>query len=115
MAKEEARQERGTVGWPRINKYNESVLTNWTSPLLWIHIEKVASYCRPEMRPSMIVKELQKLDPILFKKIRQQTVGGWIDQTGEAPQWSDSTLKRVAAGHKPGGLTTRVGILVSSI
>jgi hypothetical protein len=68
-AKENAHQEHGTVGRPQINKYDEAVLTNWTSPLLWIHIEKVASYCHPEMRPSTIVKELQKLDPVLFKRL----------------------------------------------
>ncbi|KAF8989828.1 hypothetical protein BDQ17DRAFT_1333845 [Cyathus striatus] len=37
---------------------------------------------------------------------------GWIDHTEERAHWSKNTLKHVAAGNKPGGLTMRVGILV---
>ncbi|KAF8988989.1 hypothetical protein BDQ17DRAFT_1434762 [Cyathus striatus] len=64
------------------------------------------------MSPSEIIKKLQKLNITLFKRLTSQTVGQWIDRSGEHACWSENTLKCIAAGNKPGGLTTRVGILV---
>ena len=59
-----------------------------------------------------IVKELHKMEHKMFLKHAPQTVGAWIDRTGDRPRWSDATLERVKRGNKPGGLTTRVGVLV---
>jgi lipoate synthase len=64
------------------------------------------------MRPTEIVRELQKMDSNLFSRLTSQTVGGWIDREGTAPRWSTCTLERVKQANKPGGVTTRVGVLV---
>jgi hypothetical protein len=64
------------------------------------------------MQPAEIVKELHKIDSKMFHKLAPQTVGAWIDWTGDCPQWSDVTLERIKRGNKPGGLTTCVGVLV---
>jgi len=76
-------------------------------------ISRAAIVVGPKMSPVAIVKELQKKDGLLFAKLASQTVGAWIDRTGEVPRWSDRTLERVAQGNHPGGLKTRVGVLVS--
>lgn len=110
---EQERQQRGKVGRPRQRQYTEAIQTNWMNPLLWTHIEKAGKICRPHMRPADICRELKKMDPVLFKVLVPQTLGKWIDTSGDSPQWSARTLERVAAGIRPGGLTTRVGILVS--
>lgn len=83
------------------------------TPLLWSIISRAAIVVSPKMSPVAIVKELQKKDGLLFAKLASQTVGAWIDRTGEVPRWSDRTLEWVAQGNRPGGLKTRVGVLVS--
>jgi hypothetical protein len=111
--REQERQQRGKVGRPRTTVYKEALQTNWMSPLLWTHIERAAKRCSPKMSPTEICRELQKLDPVLFKVLRPQTLRKWIDTKGEWPTWSEKTLERVEAAYSPGGLTTRVGVLVS--
>ncbi|KAH7903292.1 hypothetical protein BJ138DRAFT_1020875 [Hygrophoropsis aurantiaca] len=64
------------------------------------------------MSPAEIVKILHTTNWKFFKKLAPQTLGAWIDRSGKVPRWSDATLRRVEKGNKPGGLTTRVGILV---
>ncbi|KAF8993106.1 hypothetical protein BDQ17DRAFT_1431975 [Cyathus striatus] len=102
------------VGRPRKpeNAYQEATLVNWMTPTLWAHIADVTQKVGPGMSPSEIIKELRKLSIALFCKLTSQVIGRWIDHTGERAHWSKNTLKCVAAGNKPGGLTTRVGILV---
>jgi len=82
------------------------------SPLLWMTIERVASRFKPEMSPADIVRELKKLNSAQFGRLAPQTLGRWIDRTGESPRWSDKTIARVQDGNRPGGVTTRVGVLV---
>lgn len=83
------------------------------TPLLWSMIARAAIVVGPQMSPTAIVKELQKKDAVLFAKITSQTVGSWIDRSGETPRWSGRTLTHVEQGNRPGGLTTHVGVLVS--
>ncbi|KAF8196183.1 hypothetical protein BJ912DRAFT_1056612 [Pholiota molesta] len=109
---EQERQQRGKVGRPRVSIYKPASQTNWMSPLLWIHIDRAATRCLPKMSPAEICRELKKVDPVLFKALHPQTLRKWIDSKGDAPRWSDRTLERVVAGHSPGGLTTRIGILI---
>lgn len=112
---EDLRQGRTDVGRPRVKVYKAAVLTNWMTPLLWSIIERTAKRLGPRMGASEIARELQRTDPVLFKKIAPQTVGSWIDRTGVSPKWSQKTLECVTKGNRPGGLTTRVGILVHCI
>lgn len=111
-ATEHERQQRGLVGRPRVKEYKPAVLVNWMAPLLWEQIEKFARKNMPGMSPSDIVRDLKKFDPILFGKLAPQTLGAWIDRSGDKPCWTTRTLERVKKGHRPGGITTRVGILV---
>ena len=111
--KEELRQARGPAGRPHEVAYHPSVLTNWMTPLLWSMISRAATVVGPKMSSSDICKELKKKDPILFAKLAPQTIGAWIDRSGGIATWSDRTLERVNRGNHPGGLKTRVGILVS--
>jgi len=112
--KERLRQDRPKVGRPRINEYQGAVLTNWMSPLLWTTIDRIAISLGPGMSPSEITCELKKLNYSQFAKLAPQTLGAWIDRSRTVARWSDRTLERVAAGNRPGGLTTRVGVLVRS-
>jgi hypothetical protein len=92
--------------------YQPAKLTNWMNPFLWDSIEKAAKRAGYQMQPAEIVKELHKLDCKMFHKLAPQTVGAWIDRTGNHPQWSDATLERVKRGNKLGGLMTHIGVLV---
>ena len=112
---EQLRQDRPKVGRPRINEYQGAVLTNWMSPLLWTTIDRVAISLGPEMSPAEITRELKKLNHSQFAKLAPQTLGAWVDRSGAVARWSDRTLERVATGNRPGGLTTRVGVLVCSV
>lgn len=96
----------------RVKEYQEAKLTNWMTPLLWSIISRAALRAGPGMRPAEIVKECRKIDTVLFAKLAPQTVGAWIDRSGERAVWSSKTLERVEKGNKPGGTTTRVGVLV---
>lgn len=110
--KEEVCQQRGSVGHPRMVEYKPAILMNYYNPLIWVRIARVGVYCRPQMSPTQIIRELKKLDPVVFAKLVPQTLGAWIDRSGESPRWSDSTLAQVERGNSPGGLTTRVGVLI---
>jgi hypothetical protein len=94
-----------------VTEYKEAVLTNWMLPLVWSVIDQVSKH-HPNMKPTEIVHELKLKDPVLFDKLAPQTLGGWIDRSGVRPVWSGKTLERAARGKRPGGLTTRVGVLV---
>jgi len=84
------------------------------SPLLWMVIDKVAKR-HPGMSPTAILNDLQKVTQEQFKRLTSQVIGCWIDRSGSGPpRWSDKTLARVGQGNSPGGITTRVGILVST-
>ena len=74
-------------------------------------INQVASRCTG-MSPAEVVRELHKINITQFGHLSPQTIGRWIDSTGEVVRWSDKTMKRVERGNAPGGLTTRVGVLV---
>ena len=78
-------------------------------------ISRAAAIYGPQMSPTEIVKELRKKDSVLYAKLAPQTLGAWIDRTGDLPQWSDRTLERVSQANRPGGLRTRVGVLVCLI
>ena len=65
------------------------------------------------MCPTEIVNALKTLDSNFFAHLAPQTVGGWIDQEGAAPCWSDQTLELVQLANKPGGVTTCVGVLIN--
>jgi hypothetical protein len=112
--KEIKRQERTDVGRPRVKEYKDAVLTNWMSPVVWSIIDRVSKY-HPKMKPTEMVKDLKWKDPVLFAKLTTQVLGAWIDRSGDRPVWSETTHKRVAMGNRPGGLTTRVGVLVCCV
>lgn len=109
---EHDRKMRGSVGRPRTNVYKPSVLVNWTAPLLWEIINRVSKRHMPNMSPADIVRDLKKFDPVLFDRLAPQTLGGWIDRSGDKACWSARTLERVEKGHRPGGETTRIGVLI---
>ncbi|KAF8232946.1 hypothetical protein L208DRAFT_1269528, partial [Tricholoma matsutake] len=63
---------------------------NWFSPLCWSQINTVAQIVGWKMSVGDIVHELQKQNPDTFGKLNQSMVRGWIDHTGDHPQWSDA-------------------------
>lgn len=64
------------------------------------------------MSPSEIVWDLKCYDPVSFERLAPQTLGAWIDRSGDKPQWSARTLAYVQKGYRPGGETTRIGVLI---
>jgi hypothetical protein len=109
--KKDTRHKRTDIGRPRTKVYKEATLMNWMSPLIWSVIDRTSKH-HPEMKPNKIVHALKLKDPVLFAKLVPQTLGAWIDRSGNRPVLSKKTLQRVARGNSPGGLTTRVGVLV---
>ena len=63
------------------------------APLLWEQINKFARKNMLGMSPMDIVWDLKKFDPVLFAKLAPQTVGGWIDRSGDKPCWTKCTLE----------------------
>jgi hypothetical protein len=113
VLKEDIRAANDTLqGRPKTTTYQPAKLTNWMNPFLWDSIEKAEKRAGYQMHLAAIVKELQRIDGKIFHKLAPQTVGAWIDQTGDRPRWSSVTLERVKHGNAPGGLTTCVGVLV---
>jgi hypothetical protein len=55
------------------------------NPLLWANIEKAAKRVGYRMSLANIVREVQKIDAIIFARLAPQTVGTWIDHTGDHP------------------------------
>jgi hypothetical protein len=55
------------------------------NPFLWANIEKAAKRVGYRMSPANIVREVQKIDAIIFARLAPQTVGTWIDHTGDHP------------------------------
>lgn len=61
-----------------------------------------------------IVKRLQSLDIPDFDNFRCQHISEWRDQTvRDKFVWKKEVLAGIKKGNKPGGHTTRVGVLVS--
>lgn len=84
--KEDIRQSNDTPqGWRRTTTYQTAKLTNWMNPFLWANIEKAMKRAGYQMSPTDIVREACKIDSAIFDRLAPQTVGTWIDRTGEHP------------------------------
>ena len=103
-------QGRKRKNTPRPAKYK-----NWHTPFCWSQITLAAKRVGWKMSATAIAKELKRMDPVTFASIHFNTIDGWIDQSGNKPQWKESILQRVeeglgnSPGHNKGG---RRGILV---
>jgi hypothetical protein len=86
--------------------------TNWLTPFCWSQITIVAKQISWKMSSSAIANALKKHNPITFAGINCTTIDGWIDRSGDQPQWKEKTLHRAengnSTGHNKGG---RRGIL----
>ena len=108
-------RRKSKVGRKIKREDRKSRYVNWTAPFLWERILQAGKRAEPQMCPVDIVKDLNKRrDPIHFRGLTMQNIGRWIDRSGPKPKWSAAVLKRAARGNCPGGMTTRVGILVGS-
>ena len=87
---------RKTIHEPRPAKYH-----NWLTPFCWTQVTIVAKQVSWRMSASAIADGLKKRDPITFAKISRTTINGWIDRSGDTPQWKESILRRVEAGNSP--------------
>jgi hypothetical protein len=114
--KEEQRLERKTslhTGRKRKREATDATLVNWTSPMLWSQIEAAAREAGPSMSPTEIVRLLKARNPKDFARLTTQVLGSYIQRPAnlnERPRWKDSVIRRV--GYRPGGHTTRSGMLV---
>jgi hypothetical protein len=65
------------------------------------------------MSSSAMVTALRRMDPDTFAGISRTTIEGWIDRTGDRPQWRDAVLQKVEQGNDPGhNKGGRRGVLV---
>jgi hypothetical protein len=96
----------------QVQVYVSAARTNWFTPFLWQHILWAGNHCKPQMRPSEIVKILKLKFPLLFGALTTQVLGRWIDRKASPPQWSDKVLKLAEAGNRPQSHCKRAGILV---
>jgi hypothetical protein len=88
---------------------------NWKSPFVWAQIEIAARKAGKPWSPRAILKEAQKLDPVIFAGLTEQVIGRWIDPTAKrqgVSKWTSTVLDQVKAGNSPNGQSTRQGILV---
>ena len=80
-------QGRKKIHEPRPAKYH-----NWLTPFCWTQIAIIAKQVGWQMGASAIADGLKKRDPITFTKISRTTINGWIDHSGDKPQWKESIL-----------------------
>ena len=95
-------EKRKAQGRKRIHQPRPAKYHNWLTPFCWTQISIVAKQVGWGMSASAIEDGLKKRDPITFANIRRTTINGWIDRSGDTPQWKDSILRRVEAGNSPG-------------
>jgi hypothetical protein len=81
-------QNHTEVGQPCKKLNKEAVLINWMTPLIWSVIDRAATHMGYQMQPTIIVKELKRIDLVLFKSLTPQTLGAWITHEGDQPAWS---------------------------
>ena len=94
-------EKRKVQGRKKIHKPQPAKYHNWLTPFCWIQISIVAKQVGWRMSASAIVNGLKKRDPLTFASISQTTINGWIDRSGDTPQWKESILRRVKAGNSP--------------
>lgn len=106
-----------SCGRKRQKTKQDAVQTNWMQPFLWSQINQAAKRVGRPYCPRDIVKEVQRRNPKDFAQLREQTLGNWICPVAKSAgkfAWRESVLRQVVHGNRPGGESTRVGILVSS-
>ena len=105
-------QKRKPQGKKRKNPSRPAKHTNWLTPFCWTQIVIVAKQVGWKMSASAIAVALKKRDPITFAAINRTTINGWIDRSGDQPQWKEKIIRRAengnSTGHNKGG---RRGIL----
>ncbi|KAI0308595.1 hypothetical protein OF83DRAFT_219369, partial [Amylostereum chailletii] len=109
----EQRATKDNRGRKRKHEDKQAQTSNWTNSLLFEQIIRAGREAGPRMRPTEIVKILQRRNPNDFAKITPQVIGRYIDRSSSLPKWKPSVLNRVKdrAGAKPGGHNTRSGVL----
>jgi hypothetical protein len=101
-------QGRKKIHEPRPAKYH-----NWHTPFCWSQIQLAAKKVGWKMSSSAMVTALRRMDPDTFAGISRTTIEGWIDRTGDRPQWRDAVLQKVEQGNDPGhNKGGRRGVLV---
>jgi hypothetical protein len=113
--KEDRRAHNKPQGRKRKILQWQAKMMNWQSPFVWSQIEMAARKAGKPWSPRAILKEAQKLDPIVFSGLTEQVIGQWIDPAAKrqgASKWASIVLDRVKAGNSPDGQSTQQGILV---
>ncbi|KAG8988452.1 hypothetical protein FRB90_002733, partial [Tulasnella sp. 427] len=73
--------------------------TNWFSSTLWNHISSAAITVGYPYSARQIVAETKRRDPIMFERLRYQTVTSWLLKPPvEGQPWSQRALKHSALG-----------------
>ncbi|TFY75668.1 hypothetical protein EWM64_g8344, partial [Hericium alpestre] len=110
--KELAREDRDPRGRKRKHGAQVAKRENWTNPLLFEQIINAGREAGPHLSATEIVKILQRRNPVHFARLTSQVLGRYIERPIDGlPRWKESILQRVEHGMKPGGQTTRSGVL----
>jgi hypothetical protein len=95
-------EKRKPQGRKKKNDSRPAKYHNWLTPFCWTQISIVAKQVGWRMSASAIADGLKKRDSVTFAKITRTTINGWIDRSGDMPQWKESILRRVKTGNSPG-------------
>lgn len=76
------KKHRDTRGRKQKNEKQPAKYHNWCAPFLMIQIETAAQCAGWQMSQTEIVREAQKIDPVVFAGLKPSTVAGWIDRSG---------------------------------
>ncbi|KAG1778131.1 hypothetical protein EV702DRAFT_920199, partial [Suillus placidus] len=80
---------------------------NWHGPFTWSQIDAAAKNPGVQWSATHLVQQLKNHDPKIFKNLAHSTVEGWIDRSGNKPQWSEAALRMAELsnhqGHSNGG------------
>jgi hypothetical protein len=93
-------QTRKPQGRKAIRPSKATKYHNWFTPFLFKQIDDTRRRSGgPRWSTTAIVKDLKQRDITSFARLNWTTVDGWIDQSGEKPIWSDTTLERIRQGN----------------
>lgn len=114
IAKQSKGRKRGTKAEEKANRRSSYV--NWKAPHLWRQINIAVKQVGYPWRQTDIVKRLRQMDPGVYGKLAEQTLGAWIDRAYQSRygcfKWKDKVALQAGDGFAPGGGNTRHGILV---
>jgi hypothetical protein len=89
-------------GCKRKHEHKDAVYHNWHGPFTWSQIDAAAKHPAVQWSATRLIQQLKNHNPKFFKNLARSTVEGWIDRSGNKPQWSEAALRMAELGNHQG-------------